>query len=223
MIFVLEGTQRRQLSYYFERMFRLRHQVFVKEQGWNLPIAHDDREIDQYDVDEAIYLLDITDDDTIQGTVRLTPSESCSLVADYFPHLVENGTPPRSPLVYEATRYIFRPVSKRAHDNRAAKAGLLSAMVEWCHHHEISHIQCVVDMSRFSHWVELVPQTIPLGLPHPYGGGRGAPGGGDCIAFHWPATRDVIDGIRTYGGLSDDDYRLFPGAGAAARSLQLTH
>jgi acyl-homoserine lactone synthase len=222
MIFVLEGTQRRQLSYYFDRMFRLRHRVFVKEQGWNLPTASGGREIDQYDVDEAVYLLDLTDDGIIQGTVRLTPSQSCSLVADYFPHLVESDVPPRSPLVYEATRYIFQPLSKRANNNRAAKAGLLSAMVEWCFAKKLSHIQCVVDMARFPFWVELVPQTIPLGLPHPYGGGRGAPGGGECIAFRWPATREVIDGIRAYGGLSEDSYRLFEGNGVR-RPEQLAH
>jgi acyl-homoserine lactone synthase len=209
MIFVLEGSQRRQLHYYFERMFRLRHQIFIKELGWNLPKANSDYEIDEYDVEDAIYLLDITENDVLQGTVRLTPSLSCSLVADYFPHLIECGLPARSPLVYEATRYIFLPLSKSAEENRAAKARLLAGMVEWCQANKISHIQCVVDMKAFPSWVELVPQTMPLGLPHPYGGGRLAPGGGDCIAFRWPATREVIDGIRNYGGICHDNYRLF--------------
>jgi acyl-homoserine lactone synthase len=209
MIFILEGSQRRKLGYYFDRMFKLRHQVFIKELGWNLPKSQVDCEIDEYDVDEAIYLLDITDDDTLQGTVRLTPSLSCSLVADYFPHLIECGLPARSPLVYEATRYIFIPLSKSAQENRIAKARLLAGMVEWCFQNALSHVQCVVDMMAFPSWVDLVPQTMPLGLPHPYGGGRGAPGGGDCIAFRWPATPEVIDGIRSYGGIRGDRYRLF--------------
>jgi len=42
MIFDLEGSQRRQLRYYFDRMFKLRHQVFIQELGWNLPKAHGD-------------------------------------------------------------------------------------------------------------------------------------------------------------------------------------
>jgi acyl-homoserine lactone synthase len=209
MILVLEGSQRRKLGYYFDRMFRLRHQVFIKELGWNLPKAYVDYEIDEYDVDEAVYLLDIADDDVLQGTVRLTPSLSCSLVADYFPHLIECGLAPRSPHVYEATRYIFLPISKSAPENRVAKARLLAGMVEWCFSKHICHIQRVVDMTAFPAWVDLVPQTMPLGLPHPYGGGRGAPGGGDCIAFRWPATREVIDGIRSYGGIHGDQYRLF--------------
>jgi acyl-homoserine lactone synthase len=220
MIFVLEGSQRRQLHYYFEQMFKLRHQVFIKDLGWNLPKTRADLEIDEYDVDEAVYLLDITDNDALQGTVRLTPSISCSLVADYFPHLVECGLPARSPLVYEATRYIFLPLSRTAQENRVAKARLLAAMVEWCSTKKLTHIQCVVDMRAFPAWVELVPQTMPLGLPHPYGGGRTAPGGGDCIAFRWPATREVVEGIRSYGGIPEDKYRLFA---ETAMRLELVH
>jgi acyl-homoserine lactone synthase len=209
MIFVLEGSQRRQLRYYFDRMFKLRHQIFIEELGWNLPKVRGGHEIDEYDVDDAVYLLEITEDDILQGTVRLTPSMSCSLVADYFPHLVECGVSARSPLVYEATRYIFLPVSKNAQENRIAKARLLAGMVEWCLAKKLSHIQCVVDMKALPSWVELVPQTMPLGLPHPYCGGRDAPGGGDCIAFRWPATWEVIDGIRNYGGIDANQRQLF--------------
>jgi acyl-homoserine lactone synthase len=209
MIFVLEGSQRHQLRYYFDRMFKLRHQIFIQELGWNLPKAHGDYEINEYDIDEAVYLLEITEEDVLQGTVRLTPSMSCSLVADYFPHLVECGLSARSPLVYEATRYIFLPLNKTAQENRIAKARLLAGMVEWCLTKKLSHVQCVVDIKAFPSWVELVPQTMPLGLPHPYGGGRDAPGGGDCIAFRWPATWKVIDGIRSYGAIDGNRWRLF--------------
>jgi acyl-homoserine lactone synthase len=208
MILVLEGTQRRQLRDYFDRMFSLRHQIFVKGMGWNLPSTNG-REMDEYDVNEAIYIIDINEADEIQGCVRITPSETCSLVADYFPHLIENGTPARSPAVYEATRYIFRPLCRLSDDNRKAKARLLSAMIEWCMAKQATHLQCIVDMTVFPSWVELVPQTVPLGLPHPYGGGRGAPGGGDCIAFRWPTMREVVDGIRAYGGLTGEESYLF--------------
>jgi N-acyl-L-homoserine lactone synthetase len=97
MIFVLEGSQRRQLRYYFDRMFKLRHQIFIQELGWNLPKAHGDYEIDEYDVDETVYLLEITEEDVLQGTVRLTPSMSCSLVA-------------RMPRKIVSLRRVFSPV-----------------------------------------------------------------------------------------------------------------
>jgi len=198
MIVILKGTQRSQQAGYFERMFRLRHQVFIKELGWPLPSSNG-REIDQYDVDEAVYFLDVTDDGIMQASVRLVPSDQCSLVADYFPHLIETGDPARDPRVYECTRYFFLPLKGRGRDNRGARVRVLAAMVEWGLVNRLSYIQCLVDMTAFPGFVEMVPQTIPLGLPHPYGGGRGAPGGGDCIAFRWPVTRDVADSLRAYG------------------------
>src|ERR1700739_3786645 len=105
MVIVLEGKDRRRQQRYFDQLFRLRHQIFVKGRGWSLPSVNN-REIDQYDVDDAVYLLDLNDEDVIQGSVRMTPSEKCSLLADYFPHLVEKDESPRSPLVYECTRYV---------------------------------------------------------------------------------------------------------------------
>jgi hypothetical protein len=58
----------------------------------------------------------------------------------------------------------------------------------------------------------MTPQTIPLGLSHPYGGGRKTPGGGECMAIRWPISRQVLDDIRAYGGL-DRDGRAFAAVG----------
>jgi acyl-homoserine lactone synthase len=198
MIVILKGTQRSQQAGYFERMFRLRHQIFIKELGWPLPSSNG-QEIDQYDVDDAVYFLDVTDDGILQASVRLVPSEQCSLVADYFPHLIETGDAARDPRVYECTRYFFLPLKGHGRDNHGARVRVLAAMIEWGLVKRLSYIQCVVDMTAFPGFVEMVPQTIPLGLAHPYGGGRSAPGGGECIAFRWPVTRDVVDSLRAFG------------------------
>jgi acyl-homoserine lactone synthase len=200
MIIVLEGSERRRYHKYFDQLFRLRHQIFVKGRGWSLPSVND-CEIDQYDVDDAVYLLDLSDEDVIQGSVRMTPSERCSLLADYFPHLVENGESPRSPLVYECTRYIVLPAQKSREANRAAKARLLGAAVEWSLNHGLTYLQTVIDSVTLSSFVEMTPQTIPLGLSHPYGGGRKTPGGGECMAIRWPISQQVLDDILAYGGL----------------------
>jgi acyl-homoserine lactone synthase len=207
MVIVLEGRDRRRQQTYFDQLFRLRHQIFIKGRGWSLPSVND-CEIDQYDVDDAVYLLDLNDEGMIQGSVRMTPSDKCSLLADYFPHLVENGESPRSPVVYECTRYIVLPSQKSRESNRAAKARLLSAAVEWSLHRGLSYLQTVIDSVTLSSFVEMTPQTIPLGLSHPYGGGRKTPGGGECMAIRWPISQHVLDDIRAYGGL-DRHGRVF--------------
>jgi len=198
MVIVLEGSERRRYQKYFDQLFRLRHQIFVKGRGWSLPSVND-REIDQYDVEEAVYLLDLNDEEVIQGSVRMTPSEKCSLLADYFPHLVESGELPRSPLVYECTRYIVLPAQKSREANRAAKARLLGAAVEWSLRRGLAYLQTVIDSVTLSSFVEMTPRTIPLGLSHPYGGGRKTPGGGECMAIRWPVSPQVLADVRAYG------------------------
>jgi acyl-homoserine lactone synthase len=205
---VLQGNQRQQFSHYFDQLFRLRHRIFVKERGWSLPCADKDREIDQYDVADAVYFFDLDDDDVIRGSVRMTPTDRHSLLADYFPHLIENGAAPRSSAIYEATRYLILPSRRNRYDVRVAKARLVMAVVEWCLRNKLSHLQAVVDTATFSTFVEMNPLTMPLGLPHPYAGGRTAPGGGDCVAFRWPISLEVLEHVRNYA-VSHDGARPF--------------
>jgi acyl-homoserine lactone synthase len=214
MIIVLNGNERRSMQREFLQLFRLRHEIFVKGRGWSLPTVNG-QEIDQYDNDEAVYFLDIDENDAIQGSVRITPTVRSSLLADYFPHLVENGLSPRSPQIYECTRYIVLPSQKSREANRAAKSRLLSAMMEWSLARELAYVQTVIDSATLSTFVELTPLTVPLGLPHPYGGGRGTPGGGECMAIRWPVTFEVLNDLRAYGGV--DPHPSMPIAPLAER------
>jgi N-acyl-L-homoserine lactone synthetase len=124
------------------------------------------------------------------------------LIADYFPHLVENGESPRSPTIYECTRYIVLPPRKSRDDNRYAKSKIISAMLEWSLDHGLTYLQTVIDSIALPTYLELTPRTIPLGLSHPYGGGRKTPGGGECMAIRWPICPQVLEDVRAYGGLA---------------------
>jgi len=201
MVTVLLGRQRAQYAEYFDQLFRLRHRVFVQRRGWSLPCVHD-KEIDQYDVDEAVYFFDINRQGVIESSVRLTPSDKHSLLADYYPHLVENGQSLRSKDIYEATRYMVLPAEKTRAANRAAKTRLLIGVMEWCLRKKLSYLQTVIDSRTLSSFVEITLRTTPLGLSHPYGGGKSAPGGGECMAFRWPITLEVLEDVRAYGGLT---------------------
>lgn len=201
MLMVIQGSQRRYFSEHFERLYRLRHRVFVKGRGWSLPTSGDERETDQYDVDDAVYFFYLDEDDEIQASVRMTPTDRYSLLADYFPHLVENGEAPRSKAIYEATRYLVLPKRHDAEAVRLAKTRLITAVVEWCLQRRLTHLQAVTDTATFATFVDMNPLTRPLGLPQPYAGGKSAPGGGECIAFRWPITLEVLEHVRSYGGI----------------------
>lgn len=200
MIAFVSGADRASNRQVFERLFRLRYEVFIRNRQWSLPTCNG-MEFDQYDRPEAAYFFEEEDDGSICSHVRLTPTKTHSLLADYFPHLVEGDTDPRGDTIWEATRFIVRPSRKSKDRNRVAKAELAIRTLTWCIEHGITHIQTVIDSSALPTFVEMTPETRPLGLSHPYGGGFGVAGGGECLAWRWPATVKVIDDIREYGGL----------------------
>lgn len=220
MIIMLRGCEREQNGKFFDQLFRLRHEVFVVGRGWSLPCGNG-RETDQYDTDEAIYFLDINEDGLIEGSVRATPTVRHSLLADYFPHLIENDTPARAPDVYECTRYIIMPQRKSRDTIRAAKARLLIALFQWAMKENLAFLQTVIDAGALGSFVEMSPKTIPLGLSHPYGGGRGVPGGGECIAIRWPVGQAVINDVLDYVGWPETPDTVYEAADMRAASPHL--
>lgn len=221
MIIILTGRDRKTHKELFDQHFRLRYEVFVKGRGWSLPAANG-LEIDQYDDNDAVYFLDLNEENRIQASIRITPTHKSSLIADYFPHLVEAGEPTRSPSVYECTRYIVLPPRKNRSDNRIAKSRIIGAMLEWCFENRLTYLQTVIDSVALPTYLDLTPLTVPLGLPHPYGGGRKTPGGGECMAIRWPICEQVLHDIHSYGyGEGADAPVLAPAA--AAQSSELVH
>lgn len=204
MIKHLRGTTRQANATVFKQLFKLRHRIFIGGRKWSLP-CKDGMDIDQYDVSEAVYFFRTATDGTVDCHVRLTPTTKYSLLADYFPHLVEGDQNARGETIYEATRYIVLPAKRSAEANRRAKAELLVEMLEWAESNGVTHIQTVIDTATFASFLEMTSETQVLGLSHPFGGGPDVAGGGECMAIRWPVNRKVIHDLRTYGGLSCAD------------------
>lgn len=198
MVETISGAERPRNRQLFERLFRLRYHVFVKQRQWSLP-AHNGLESDEYDCPAAVYFFEQDADGAIISHLRMTPTRTHSLLADKFAHLVESDTDPRGDTIWEATRYVVRPATRSRAGNRASRSRLVVHMLEWCRTQGITHIQAVVDTCTLATYIDMTPETRPLGLSHPYGGGPDAPGGGECVAWRWPVTDKVIADVRRYG------------------------
>jgi acyl-homoserine lactone synthase len=213
MTLILRGSDHSRYSAYFDQMYRLRYEVFVKRRGWSLP-HRAGFEIDQYDTDDAVYFLHLTADGAIEASVRMTPSIHSSLMADYFPHLNETGKPTRSPEIYEATRYIISPRNRAPAYQRKLKSTFLLNLIGWCAEQKLSHLQSVIDKAALPSFVEMSMLTQPLGLPSAFGGGLNVPGGGECLGFRWPITKELHDDLVIYGDtetrhqFTNDDHRV---------------
>lgn len=200
MLVTLSGHDRPKHSAIFDRLFRLRYDVFVKGRRWTLP-TRDGLDVDQYDCPDAQYFFVLDDGGELRGHVRLTPTTTHSLLADYFPHLIEGQDLPRGHTIYEATRYIVQPSEKSRCASRRVKAELLNAVMEWSMTRGITEVQTVIDTAALSTFLEITSECRPLGLPSPYGGGIGIVGGGEAMAIRCRVTSKAIHDIREFGEL----------------------
>jgi acyl homoserine lactone synthase len=89
-----------------------RHEIFVKQLGWRLPMADDGFERDQYDRDDTVYVVGRDEADSICGCARLLPTTRPYLLKDLFPFLLAQGMDaPESPEVWELSRFAASPLA----------------------------------------------------------------------------------------------------------------
>jgi acyl homoserine lactone synthase len=89
-----------------------RHEIFVKQLGWRLPMADDGFERDQYDLDDTVYVVGRDETGAICGCARLLPTTQPYLLKDLFPFLLAEGMPaPESSDVWELSRFAASPIA----------------------------------------------------------------------------------------------------------------
>ncbi|MFV0644769.1 MAG: acyl-homoserine-lactone synthase, partial [Sphingomonadaceae bacterium] len=103
-----------------------RHDIYIGERGWMDIARADGREIDQFDNDDAIYLLGLTSAGEVVGGSRLVPSLKPHLMSEVFPNLAPDGVP-RGKEIYEWTRIFIAPALRTP--SRPALAAGLAGMI----------------------------------------------------------------------------------------------
>ncbi|SNZ21072.1 acyl-homoserine-lactone synthase [Cohaesibacter gelatinilyticus] len=207
MLNILYGSQMESRRQEFDQLFKARFETFVVGRGWSLP-SYNGRERDQFDKDCAVYFIDRDKNGEIVGSVRITPTDRCSLLADCFPHISNPDPAPRSPHIYEATRYISLPKEKSRAANRASKARVIAAAMIWCFEHQVSRLQSVIDVELLDAFMEMCPYIKVMGPTSAYGGGRGVPGGGMCLGISAPVHREAIEAILHFGNLDPNEFPI---------------
>lgn len=113
---VVSGDRERLPPDLYKKIAHYRHEIFVERLGW--PLQTDDREeLDQFDRSDTVYIIAQNDHGHVVGCARLLPTTGPYLLADVFPHLLNGLEPPRSPEVWELSRFcavdLTRPVPAR--------------------------------------------------------------------------------------------------------------
>ncbi len=155
----------------FQQMYRQRYDIYVKRRRWQGLQSDDDCEIDQYDNDEAVYLLAVDEDENVKAGLRLLPTTGPHIFSDLFPHLAANGEVPCGEHIMELTRFYVAPHGSNKH-SRWWLSGVISiGMFEYCLNNGITQITSVIDTFLLNQMLEAGWRARPLGLPEHYGEG----------------------------------------------------
>lgn len=146
-----------------DNMHRDRKRVFVDLLKWDVPVIDGQFEVDQFDTDEAVYLIAAEDDGRHRGSVRLLPTTGPHLLGAIFPQLCEKGVP-TGPDIWELSRGCFSP-RLRATERRRVRYQVQTSFVDYGLLHGIKGYTAIAEISWLSQLLAMGWICEPLGLP----------------------------------------------------------
>ncbi len=162
MIHIIDASNRRLYAGQIEEHFRIRHRIYVEERRWMELERPDGREVDQFDTDDAVYLLALKEGKVIGGS-RLVPTLCPHLMSEVFPYLANIRGLQRGPDIVEWTR-IFVVPEHRGRESTVLHT-VLAGMLEYCLEQNFSAITVVMETWWMPRFLELGWEVKPLGLP----------------------------------------------------------
>jgi len=146
------------------QMHRDRKTIFVDRLHWAVPVVDGEFEIDQFDTEQAVYLLALDPRSHRHlGSVRLLPTLHPHLLGDVFPDLCAAGVP-RDAGTWEITRLCTTPGLEKA-EARAVLGLIATALVEFALLYGVNRYTCVAHLQWLSQLIAVGWDTEPLGAP----------------------------------------------------------
>lgn len=100
----ITGTQDALNPQVVSKMASYRYRVFVEKLGWQLE-CDEGRELDQFDRQDTVYVVGEDEAGEVVGTARLLPTSRPYLLGEVFPQLMGGAPVPRSPAIWELSRF----------------------------------------------------------------------------------------------------------------------
>lgn len=159
MIYVINKENRHLFKSTIEKMHVLRYELFIRERNWSLP-TQDNREEDQFDHEDAVYLVYLEPNGDVTGTGRLIPSTSSHMLNEVFADLCD-GPVPIGPQYWEISRGGVKDVPHR----EEIWKNLSFACFEYCHMQGGEYLTLVTDLYIYKSWLANGALITPLGEP----------------------------------------------------------
>jgi acyl-homoserine lactone synthase len=190
MIRVVDRTNRHRYIRTLDLHFRLRHEVFVKERGWKDFDRDGVYEKDQYDNDDATYLISVDERENVVGSFRLYPTVLPHMLSEQFPAMIDGAVLRRIDIL-ELTRLAI------CRNQRGTQTyfELFLALQEYCLEQGISGATNLVRTHRIPVVQKAGMNIIPLGLSREIDGEM-------CTAALLEVSEDVLQRMRKISGIS---------------------
>jgi len=164
MVHVVHAGNRNLYQAGLSQMHCDRKRIFFDRLHWKIPVAAGLFEIDQFDNDTAVYLLDLAPEDGKHlGSVRLLPTEEPHILGSLFSTLCDRAVP-RGADIWEITRFCTAPGVRRD-KTIAARQKLGVALAEFALMYGVSHYTCVAELPWILKLREIGWRSDLLGEP----------------------------------------------------------
>lgn len=118
-------------------MYRLRAKIFKERMGWDVHVDMNGLEVDDFDTDDAIYLLNINTQGRVTGNWRIIPTSSLTMIEKVWPHFLNDIDMQKSPLCWEMSRFavdksVGNNIKENIHSFNTTTAEMFCGLTELC-------------------------------------------------------------------------------------------
>ncbi|HXW71032.1 MAG TPA: acyl-homoserine-lactone synthase [Methylocella sp.] len=182
-------------------MFEERKRVFVDLLKWDVPVLVDQYEIDQFDTEDAAYLVITGENGRHRASARLLRTDRPHLLDTVFSELCE-GSLPTGPTIMEISRFcLSRRLS--ASERRVARNKLVTALADHALQQGITAYTGIAEMDWFQQIIGFGWKCYPLGISK----SNGSP---PLVALRIDITDETPSRLRDTGIYLKSDFHHLP-------------
>lgn len=169
-----------------------RAEQFARRMGWPVDVNEHGHERGQYDLPHALYIVEICDEGTHKGSMRLLPTDGPHMASEHFLDAM-GGFPIKDRSVWESSRSCLSP-RFRAADNMRTAARLMAMAYEFGRVYKLRALLAVFDRTMLRVYKRQGCPPVCLSDLDP------------CAGLWYPASPRSLH-IYDAAGLSRDEIR----------------
>lgn len=145
MINIITHENRHLFHHALTEMHAQRKRVFIDQMRWSLEECAG-LEMDAFDSESAVYLIEMATDGAVTSSARLLPTAQPHLLSEVFDCLCSQGAP-RSDKIWEASRFCPAPETPKGQERRDMLMRIIAAIMETSILFGVEHVTFVAGAS----------------------------------------------------------------------------